>query len=623
MPTLREKLWGASKPLREKLETAGKAALSVVSGRAIPYAIGKAGEKIFPHPTDEEVKIQEAETQKKEILGQIDANARMGWHSDKMGNVTTPIEGFNKEAGQAAPPADTTEKSSARRTLEALPSAMGETLVKAGKATAKFADKVKNGDTVTWEAPQPKEMIGTAIEGEKLAETKAEVKPFDFSKTNVPTEYQGAITRATEHLNRFTLEADDSGRQYQEISPQEIIDIFNAENGGDWTTTKGNREVDYGSTQLNIKKRKDLQNPQTAWGSSWKQNFQEEFGPFNEDDPAHQVLGGTIVYAVARQELTDMWNNGELKRKPTKDDFLVAYNMDARQVADAINGENYTLSITRNDGTTGEKPLQQQYRDYLNHVKGSSTTTHPQDETSQDIEVPKSFESYLINRGDTISTYRPTIKDNVNQILDKVKTKVPFMDTNFEKAVRKEISKAYPLTPKAKKIINDININEITSDKFNGLYKAVRGEKTWKAVGKVMNNEALAKLVGKLPNKIFSTAIGEEMNLSEASARVAMHEGLHGLFQRSTFDPQEFLNDWNTSKNQSYPIDAEYDNKGYQSWVEEKMATDPLYKNGNMDDKVNEMFAYLGEMAGSQGLRAIPPPLKKYYSDIFTEQTRP
>lgn len=350
MGLLREKLWGKSKPLREKLATAAKGTLSVVSGRAPIYGAASA------LTNDDEDTEKKASAMKQEVASMKEMHSKMGYESDELGNRTTAKQGVNT--------ADLEKATGGKSRKPSLIDRAGFAVDKAIKKTGKFASNIVEGNKIEYTAPDTKQIANVA---------EAEVKPeFDYTKTKVPQEYHKGVSKAVDHLNRFSKEPDDSGRQYDEVSPQEIIDIFNAENGGEWDPKRGNKEIDYGATQLNISKRKDLRNPQTVWGSSWNKNFKDEYGEFNEDDPTHQVLGGSIVYAFARQELTDMHKAGKLKRQPTKDDFLVAYNMDAKQVADAINGEDYTITVTSNDGKKKVKSLQQQYSDYLKHVKTNS-----------------------------------------------------------------------------------------------------------------------------------------------------------------------------------------------------------------------------------------------------------
>ena len=122
-------------------------------------------------------------------------------------------------------------------------------------------------------------------------------------------------------------------------------------------------------TQLNKSKRQDLRDSNTIWGKSWKNNFEKEYGKFNEDDPTHQLLGASVVLAVARQKMFDAFEKGEIKRPPSVEDIFVAYNMDYKQVLDAIKGKDYSIEITDNNGKKITKSLQEQYHDYLNALK--------------------------------------------------------------------------------------------------------------------------------------------------------------------------------------------------------------------------------------------------------------
>ena len=223
---------------------------------------------------------------------------------------------------------------------------------------------------------EPENQSASVIEAKQEEPVPVVEEPkIDLSTTVAPKEFHAALSRGIKHLNRFVNTTDPSGRQYAEINPEEIVNLFNAENGGSWSPTNGNKKIDYGISQLNASKRKDLRDPKTVWGSSWDNNFKDEYGNFDENNPEHQILGGVIVYAYARQKLTDLFKGGELNREPTQEDFIVAYNMDAKQVADAINGEDYNILVTNNSGKKVKKSLQKQYNDYLNYIKKNATST--------------------------------------------------------------------------------------------------------------------------------------------------------------------------------------------------------------------------------------------------------
>lgn len=140
-PPLAERLWGKTKSLALRVAEIG-------SGRIAMNTVAGA---IAGKPDEEKQKQVNTDIEQKETMGQIDLNARMGYHSDKLGNRTTPIEGFNKEAGQNADPISfDADKTAGTRTLEALPSAIKETVTKAVR-------RVKNGNTFEYVAPKEEE----------------------------------------------------------------------------------------------------------------------------------------------------------------------------------------------------------------------------------------------------------------------------------------------------------------------------------------------------------------------------------------------------------------------------------------------------------------------------------
>jgi len=243
---------------------------------------------------------------------------------------------------------------------------------------------------------------------------------------------------------------------------------------------------------------------------------------------------------------------------------------------------------------------------YMNGQTQSSTGDDLKDEHWQDPAPP----------GAVISAYNPTVKDTIAGIIDKVKEKIPFMDSNEEKAVREQVINAYPLTPLAQKIFTDVNMNFAPrfSGNIKGTYNSTRGDKTSRFMGK--HYETLQKL----PNKVLSTALGETMNLEQIDAATAMHEGFHALFQRSDFQTEDFLKDWEASKVQSSDADTEGNIHALLPWIEKHVSGDEAYAGIPDDARANEYFAYLGEIAGSNGLKGIPGSLRKYYSDTLKDE---
>lgn len=207
---------------------------------------------------------------------------------------------------------------------------------------------------------------------EAKADESAAKAEIPESLKNVPEVYRAPIQRAVDHLNRFIdgKEEEPEGRVYKDrISPKDIITLITGE--GNFDAEAGNPEVDFGATQLNEDKRKDFKdpNPENIWGQSWQNNFKNEYGEFDEKNPEHQVIAAGIILAASRQRLYDLYKEGKLRREPTKADIYAAYNMEVGQVSDAINGEDYLITITDNDKVTKQKMLQKQYKDYLDHLR--------------------------------------------------------------------------------------------------------------------------------------------------------------------------------------------------------------------------------------------------------------
>jgi len=240
------------------------------------------------------------------------------------------------------------------------------------KARAKIEGMFDDKDTPPLEAS----VVNTETPTPEVVEEPVVTLPPEPEPTppisipeEVPVPYRSGLERAITHLNRFSTSTkpDPSGRQYPPIDIKDFISKVATE--GQWNPTAGNKELDYGMTQLNKGKRTDLNDTRTLWGKSWKDNFQSQLGKFNEDNPDHQLAGAAVVLAVARQELYKAFEDGRIDEPPSRENIFVAYNMDYKQTIDAINGLNYDIVITNNDGSTTTKPLQQQYRDYLNALK--------------------------------------------------------------------------------------------------------------------------------------------------------------------------------------------------------------------------------------------------------------
>lgn len=241
-----------------------------------------------------------------------------------------------------------------------------------------------------------------------------------------------------------------------------------------------------------------------------------------------------------------------------------------------------------------------------------------QDPTPDDMNREK-LNLLMKEKDEVIKEYNPKLKDRLGPIFDKFKSKVPFLDTNMEKALRNDIAKAYPFTPEAQKILKGININVVDGKKFKadevqGTYNPVRGERTWNLLNKVGDK------LPQMPNKLFSTLVGETMNVENIAANVVAHESLHAMFQRATFDERQFLKDWEDAKLQSSDAETLGNVHRLMPYIEDHIAGSDVYENIPPEQLANEMFAYLGEIAGMNGMKGIPGNLRKYYEGIFTEK---
>lgn len=228
-----------------------------------------------------------------------------------------------------------------------------------------------------------------------------------------------------------------------------------------------------------------------------------------------------------------------------------------------------------------------------------------------------------------INEYKPKLTDMFSSIVDKVKGKIPGMDTSMEKAVRDEIIKNYPLTDEAKNMIGDVDLNFVKEDSIVGgkaaaQYRTMRGNGTEETVTdkvfqKIWSNRVLDAAASKIPPKAYRLLMGEHIDLDSISASTAFHEGLHAIFERKRPVQKAFLKDWESARLQSSTADNYNDVQDLMNWVEET-TSGGLYERNSDIQNVTEMFAYLGEYAGRHGLNGIPGPLRKYYEGILLPQ---
>jgi hypothetical protein len=247
-----------------------------------------------------------------------------------------------------------------------------------------------------------------------------------------------------------------------------------------------------------------------------------------------------------------------------------------------------------------------------------------QDPTQEQLNAEKvQFDK---ERGVMISAYRPKLTQIFSNVIDKVKGKIPGVNTNMEKAMKDEIAKNYPLTPEARKTLNEVDMNFVKKDSLLGgkagaTHQNIRGDKTAKVFNKIWENPILDRAMQKVPPRLYRLLMGENIKLDDSNAEVAFHEGLHAIFARKDIDPEQFLNDWEAAKNESSTAEVYGPVHDLMNYLEEKVGGG-IYEGNNNYETVNEMYAYLGSIAGGNGLDAIPGSLRKYYEDTLLPMDR-
>jgi len=265
------------------------------------------------------------------------------------------------------------------------------------------------------------------------------------------------------------------------------------------------------------------------------------------------------------------------------------------------------------------------------YQKKLETTLPPLDDIKDEIwedPTPEQIAMEQVNfdkeRGVMISAYRPTFTQMFSNILDKVKSKIPGADTKLEVAMREEIARNYPLTPGAKKILNEVDIKFVDKDSLLGgkagaVHQNVRGATTAKVFNKIWDNPIADRVMEKVPPRIYRLLMGEQIKLDDSSAETAFHEGLHAVFVRKDINTKQFLKDWDAAKNQSSEAEVYGPAHDLMAYVDETVGGG-IYEGNDQRNTVNEMYAYLGSIAGIHGLEGIPGSLQKYYTDVLLPQ---
>lgn len=580
MESLREKLWGKTKPLREKLATVATGALSVASGRAPIYAAAKGISNLLGgEQTDEQKKAEEERLNKAEIQSMKDMHARMGYNSDDAGNRTTPMEGMTPEKLREL------EMNGGGKTRKAtVLDKAGFAIDKAMHKTGEFADKLIHGETITYEAP------------------KQEEKPQIINKAQAeePKGFDRELFR-TGIVHNETRGAKDP---YTAVGPTKDLGKYQASPA----TLKG-------------------------WAKAW---LGKEYTPdeFLKDPSAQEKFFEEFTKVAERLNLTHeqaavAWHRGwgELGTgdKATRD----------KRFLDRLNGmmeedisKKYLESF--NDATSSMNETGAAFQDRL------PTTLPPLDDIrDEDWEDPTPEElamekvQFDRERGVMISAYRPKLTEIFSNALDKVKSKIPGANTKLEVAMREEVAKNYPLTPEAKKILNEVDINFVDKDSLLGgkagaVHQPLRGEKTAKVFNKIWETPVLDKVTQKIPPRIYRLLMGEQIKLDSSTAETAFHEGLHAVFARKDINTRQFLKDWDAAMTQSSTAEVYGPAHDLMGFIDEKVSGG-IYEGNDQRSTVNEMYAYLGSIAGIYGLDGIPGSLRKYYTDVLmpTEKVKP
>ncbi len=202
-------------------------------------------------------------------------------------------------------------------------------------------------------------------------------------------------------------------------------------------------------------------------------------------------------------------------------------------------------------------------------------------------------------------------KDRVTNLVEKVESKIPFLDTNFERVIRGELKKAYPLTDVAKGVLDNIDLRQGSSPGTGGEYYNSRNSIRAKAAN--LSKTFLASVAPAVRTRVRGAIAGENIALNDLDTSTVEHELTHALFSRQKIDDNEFLKDLEEAKKDKRfrrladSIDIEMEDSG-------------LYDDISQREKVNEYYAYIGGYLGSEGLSAIPKPLQKYYKNILKDE---
>jgi hypothetical protein len=174
----------------------------------------------------------------------------------------------------------------------------------------------------------------------------------------------------------------------------------------------------------------------------------------------------------------------------------------------------------------------------------------------------------------------------------------------IDKKLREFLAMKYPLTPEAKKDMENniaFNTTDIRREGIWGQYF-----EAWK------ENKHLGQSLA--PGKANR---GLVMIFGNPDAEVAMHESLHSLLMEKGMDRnQGWVDEFNSAWDKALKRkDTDVKN------AEDRIQAAAVYQDNDINSQkdwlANERFAHLGDIAGRDGLNNFPKELRQYYRGIF------
>jgi hypothetical protein len=227
--------------------------------------------------------------------------------------------------------------------------------------------------------------------------------------------------------------------------------------------------------------------------------------------------------------------------------------------------------------------------------------------------------------------------DRFSGFVEKIKERIPFLETNFEKAVKEDLKSQYAFTDEALAILDEVDIRERADQVYApfvkrssldveadhdhgggnsgvaGTYRMAKSETRMKVARKLW--PIIERLPDSVQYKVAGAVSGEEISLNDLHSSTLAHEGLHAIFASTEFDTKAFLSDWEQAKNDPDVAPLLED-------IEMTMDESGLYSRVSPATRANEYYAFLGERTGMAGLRGVPPQLRSHYEGVFKEVPR-